>query len=78
MCATPHFYFIFKRGAAIAQACHASTAAMWTYKDQPDTVAYMKNIDNMHKVVLESKDETQLIDLGEKLKANGINHYLWR
>ena len=32
------------RGAAIAQACHASTAAIWKYKDEANTLAYMKDI----------------------------------
>ena len=44
----------------IAQACHASTAALWLYKDHPNTIAYAGDLDNMHKVVLEAKDENAL------------------
>ena len=62
------------RGAAIAQACHASTAALWMYKDEPNTKAYTSDLDNMHKVVLEAKDEEQLRKISKKLETNGILH----
>lgn len=39
-------------GSIIAQACHASTAALWLSKDSPATTAYCaaENLDHMHKV----------------------------
>ena len=39
-------------GSIIAQACHASTAALWLSKDSPVTTAYCaaENLDHMHKV----------------------------
>jgi len=39
-------------GSIIAQACHASTAALWLSKDSPVTTAYCaaQNLDHMHKV----------------------------
>lgn len=39
-------------GSIIAQACHASTAALWLSKDSPVTTAYCAagNLDHMHKV----------------------------
>ena len=40
-------------GAVIAQACHASTAALWMYRDDSNTLQYTGDLDNMHKVVLE-------------------------
>lgn len=40
-------------GALIAQACHASTAAMHLFYSDAHTVEYLENLDNMHKVVLE-------------------------
>ena len=40
-------------GAVIAQACHASTAVMHLYKDDPHVQEYTKDLDRMHKVVLE-------------------------
>lgn len=40
-------------GAVIAQACHASTAAIWSHRDDPNTITYTNELDHMHKVVLE-------------------------
>jgi peptidyl-tRNA hydrolase len=40
-------------GAVIAQACHACSAVIWQFKDDPNTIDYTEDIDNMHKVVLE-------------------------
>lgn len=39
-------------GSVVAQACHASTAAMWESKEDPVTMEYCApyNIDSMHKV----------------------------
>lgn len=39
-------------GAMIAQACHASTAAMHLFKDDKNVLDYTKVLDHMHKVVL--------------------------
>lgn len=40
-------------GALVAQACHASTAVLHLYKDDEQTMQYLSDLDNMHKVVLE-------------------------
>lgn len=40
-------------GAVIAQACHACVAVIHTHYADPDTQAYLKDLGNMHKVVLE-------------------------
>lgn len=39
-------------GSVVAQACHASSAAMWTYRDEDATQQYLApdNIDQMRKV----------------------------
>lgn len=39
-------------GSVVAQACHASSAAMWLNRDDESTLAYCapENIDHMHKV----------------------------
>lgn len=39
-------------GSVVAQACHASSAAMWLHRDDEFTAAYCspENIDHMHKV----------------------------
>ena len=39
-------------GAIIAQACHASTAVLHMFRDDPYTVQYLVDVDRMHKVVL--------------------------
>lgn len=37
----------------------------------------MSKIDTMHKVILEVKNESALIKLGELLKERQIDHYSW-
>lgn len=32
----------------------------------------------MHKVILEAKDDMELVDITSTLKANSIEHVLWR
>ncbi|CAN8299110.1 unnamed protein product [Cochlearia groenlandica] len=66
-------------GSVVTQGCHASVAAIWSFKDDPITLQYCDphRIDSMHKVTLEVKGETQMINLSEKLKLGGISHKLW-
>ncbi|XP_063633918.1 putative peptidyl-tRNA hydrolase PTRHD1 [Cydia splendana] len=64
-------------GALVAQACHAATAVLHLYKDDEQTVCYLNDLDNMHKVVLEVPNEETLKKLAEKLKENYIAHKLW-
>lgn len=40
-------------GAVVAQACHACTAVIHLSYNDVDTQAYLADLDNMHKVVLE-------------------------
>lgn len=40
-------------GAVIAQACHACSAVLWLFREDLNTIEYTKDIDDMHKVVLE-------------------------
>ena len=47
-------------GAVIAQACHASTAVLWTYRNDPHTIEYTSELDHMHKVVLEVRHATNV------------------
>lgn len=64
-------------GSVIAQACHASTAALWLGRYKPESKAYCASIDTMTKVVLEVKGETQLRNLAEKLTVAEVAHKLW-
>ncbi|XP_058450011.1 uncharacterized protein LOC131429715 isoform X2 [Malaya genurostris] len=41
------------KGAVIAQCCHAVSAVAHMFSADPDTIEYFKDLDNMHKVVLE-------------------------
>lgn len=40
-------------GALIAQACHACTAVIHVFYQNSDTQSYLKDLDRMHKVILE-------------------------
>jgi peptidyl-tRNA hydrolase len=40
-------------GAVIAQACHACSAVMHIFHSDPNTQAYVTNLDAMHKCVLQ-------------------------
>ncbi|KAJ8960625.1 hypothetical protein NQ318_013917 [Aromia moschata] len=64
-------------GAVIAQACHAVSAVTHLFHDDDATQEYLKDLDNMHKVVLEATDEKSLYDLRDKLEENGVKHKLW-
>lgn len=64
-------------GAVIAQACHAVTAVTHLYYNDEHTQVYLKDLDNMHKVVLQATDEQSLLTLKEKLESDAIKHKLW-
>ncbi|XP_045767734.1 putative peptidyl-tRNA hydrolase PTRHD1 [Maniola jurtina] len=64
-------------GALVAQACHASTAVLHLYREDENTINYLNDLDNMHKVVLEVPNEESLKKVAEKLKENSIDHKLW-
>ncbi|XP_012670785.1 putative peptidyl-tRNA hydrolase PTRHD1 [Clupea harengus] len=64
-------------GAVITQACHATTAAIHLFYSDPDTQEYLADLDNMHKVVLEAKDQDSLSNLALTLSEKGVSHKLW-
>uniref|UniRef100_D3TQ35 peptidyl-tRNA hydrolase n=1 Tax=Glossina morsitans morsitans TaxID=37546 RepID=D3TQ35_GLOMM len=64
-------------GAVIAQCCHAATAVLHLFASDEQTIQYLEDLDNMHKVILEAKDDTVLLKLTEKLKEDDIKHKLW-
>ncbi|XP_046375630.1 putative peptidyl-tRNA hydrolase PTRHD1 [Haliotis rufescens] len=64
-------------GALIAQACHACTAAIHTFYQDEVTQQYLSDLDSMHKVILEAKNEESLRELSESLTQDGIQHKLW-
>lgn len=67
----------WSQGALISQACHASLAATWLARDEPDTAAYLADMDNMHKVVLGAESEAAVREVAAKLTEAGITHKLW-
>ncbi|XP_046517426.1 putative peptidyl-tRNA hydrolase PTRHD1 [Equus quagga] len=69
--------FSWPAGALVAQACHAATAALHIHRDHPHTVAYLRELGRMRKVVLEAPDETTLKLLAETLQQKNIDHMLW-
>ncbi|KAJ1762052.1 hypothetical protein IW142_003226 [Coemansia sp. RSA 564] len=64
-------------GSVIAQGCHASVAVMQKYRDDERVKTYVDDINSMHKVVLETKNEASLLKMAENLKQNNIPYYLW-
>jgi len=64
-------------GAVVAQACHASVAAVAKYKEDDKVVEYITNLNRMHKVVLRVDSTDELENLSDKLASNGVLHHLW-
>ncbi|CAH0723647.1 unnamed protein product, partial [Brenthis ino] len=64
-------------GSLVAQACHASTAALHIFRDDEHTIQYLNDLDSMHKVVLEVPNEESLKKIAQKLQENAIDHKLW-
>ncbi|EUB61824.1 hypothetical protein EGR_03370 [Echinococcus granulosus] len=65
-------------GSVIAQACHASTAALQKFAEHEDTRAYVADLENMRKVVLGVSDEAKLAYLSQCLEGEQIDFVLWR
>lgn len=64
-------------GALITQACHASSAALFLFRECPQTQEYYGDLDRMHKVVLQVTNEVALTELSQKLTMNEIEFKLW-
>ena len=64
-------------GALIAQACHASVAAITSSMEHPNTRRYLKDLENMHKIVLKADNEDSLQQVQRNLSDARIHHHLW-
>ncbi|XP_059172909.1 putative peptidyl-tRNA hydrolase PTRHD1 [Physella acuta] len=64
-------------GAVIAQACHSCTAVIHLYYNDDTTKEYLGELDRMHKIILEAKDEESITKLAENLTSHNIGHKLW-
>jgi peptidyl-tRNA hydrolase len=65
------------KGALIAQSCHASLAAVHLNYLDPETVAYLNNLESMHKIVVGVLSQSDLVALGEALAADELKFKLW-
>lgn len=66
----------FNKGALVAQACHATTYATFTYLAHQDTQEYLNNMAEMHKVVLKISGHN-LGELVEALDLFKIEYVEW-
>ena len=64
-------------GAFVAQACHASTAALLKFYDDKNTKFYASDLENMTKICVGVKSEAKLKNLAEKLREGKVDHHLW-
>lgn len=64
-------------GAMIAQACHASLAAVASSLQDETTKDYLVNLENMHKVILRADKLDDITEMGAKLKEANICHHVW-
>ncbi|CAD5225324.1 unnamed protein product [Bursaphelenchus xylophilus] len=70
-------YLKWPIGALCTQVAHAATACLWTYKDDPEVVKYMEDMDHMHKITLQVEDEDMLKAVAGKLDAANVQHKVW-
>ncbi|AHL30088.1 peptidyl-tRNA hydrolase PTH2 [Encephalitozoon intestinalis ATCC 50506] len=66
----------FSRGAVIAQACHSSVYSIEKYRNHPDTIEYLENIESMAKIILKIK-EKDVEEIAGYLTSKGIDHTVW-
>ncbi|KAM3725599.1 putative peptidyl-tRNA hydrolase [Dirofilaria immitis] len=64
-------------GAVAAQAAHAATACIWTFREDSEVMEYMKDISHLRKVTLKVLNESELRNLEKKLQDCNVDYYLW-
>jgi len=64
-------------GAVLAQACHAVTAVTHLFHEDEQMRLYLKDLDNMNKVVLEAPNEQSIMNLKNRLEEDNVKHKLW-
>lgn len=65
------------KGALIAQSCHASVAAIHLNYLDTETIAYLDNLDSMHKIVVGVTSQSDLVKLSEDLGESEMKYKLW-
>ena len=64
------------QGSIIAQACHATSACLHKYRQDPSTVKYLSDLENMRKVVLQVNEE-ELNTIERDLVSSHVDFYTW-
>lgn len=52
-------------------------AAVWANRDDADTLAYVGDVDNMHKVICAALSEEDIRGTAAALADAGVPHKLW-
>ncbi|CDW57218.1 DeoC and LMWPc domain containing protein [Trichuris trichiura] len=65
--------FSWPMGAVIAQACHATSAVLWKFRDDQIVQKYMEDEKSLAKV----DDEASLLTLSQRLSEANVEHVLW-
>jgi hypothetical protein len=66
----------YQIGAYLAQACHASVAAIHKFYDHPSTKEYLADIGSLTTIIYQIKMD-DLSSIQHKLTELGIDCYLW-
>ncbi|VIO87109.1 Uncharacterized protein BM_BM7201 [Brugia malayi] len=64
-------------GAVVAQAAHAATACVWTFREDNEVMEYMKDISHLRKVTLKVSNESELRNVEKRLQDSNVDYYLW-
>ncbi|KAK4519594.1 Glucosamine-phosphate N-acetyltransferase-like protein [Mucor velutinosus] len=64
-------------GSVMTQACHAATAILHITREDENTKEYLSDLDNMRKVVLETKNEGSLEKLATILTEHQVPYKKW-
>lgn len=62
----------------LGNGSHASVAAIFSNLNDQETSDYLKDLDNMTKVVLKAESEEQIMNAAKTLEENNVKHYIWR
>ncbi|KAI0333011.1 peptidyl-tRNA hydrolase II [Cubamyces sp. BRFM 1775] len=66
-------------GPLMAQVAHATSAVLHETRDRPDTQAYLGDLMNMRKVVMQTNDQASIERLAGLLSQmdSPVPHHLW-
>lgn len=64
-------------GALMAQACHACVASVVSTWDEPNTKEYVKDLNNMHKIILKADNLNVLTECEAKLTEINVKSHMW-